>query len=250
MKQIILAAGYATRLHPLTEHTPKPLLPVGGRPMLEHVLASSKAIGGKDGIDKTFVVTNEKFSNDFETWLADYQKTHPDFSGAIINDGTTSNEDRLGAIGDLNFVIESEAIDDDVLVIAGDNLFTGDLSDFGDHCRKTQTPVLGLHDVGSLDEAKKYGVVAVDDAGQLISFEEKPDDPASTLIGIALYYYPRAVLPEIRRYIKEGHNPDQPGRLIQWLYPQQPVHTWTVPGDWLDIGSHETLAAADALFSG
>ncbi len=249
MKQIILAAGYATRLHPLTEHTPKPLLPVGGRPMLEHVLASSNAIGG---IDQTFVVTNEKFSSHFENWLADYQKAHPDFSGAIINDGTTTNEDRLGAIGDLHHVIEREAIEDDVLVIAGDNLFTGDLRGFGERCRKTQTPVLGLHDVGSLEEAKKYGVVAVDaedESGRLISFEEKPEAPKSTLIGIALYYYPRAVLPEIRRYIKEGHNPDQPGRLVQWLYPQQPVHTWTVPGDWLDIGSHETLAAADALFS-
>ena len=96
MKQIILAAGYATRLHPLTEHTPKPLLPVGNQPMIEHVLASSAAIGG---IDNTFVVTNEKFASHFENWLAEYQKAQPDFNGAIINDGTTSNEDRLGAIG-------------------------------------------------------------------------------------------------------------------------------------------------------
>ncbi len=239
MKQIILAAGYATRLHPLTERTPKPLLPVGGKPMLEHVLASSAAIGG---IDQTFVVTNEKFTGQFENWLAEYKNEHPDFNGAIINDGTTSNEDRLGAIGDLHFVMEQESIDDDSLVIAGDNLFTGDLSGFGDHCRETQTPVLGLHDVGSIDEAKKYGVVAVDDAGRLTGFEEKPAEPQSTLIGIALYYYPRAVLPEIRRYIREGNNPDQPGRLVQWLFPQQPVHPWTVPGNWLDIGSHETLA--------
>ena len=246
MKQIILAAGYATRLHPLTEHTPKPLLPVGNQPMIEHVLASSAAIGG---IERTLVVTNKKFAGHFENWLAEYQKAQPDFNGAIINDGTSTNEDRLGAIGDLHHVIEREAIDDNLLVIAGDNLFTGDLRGFGERCRETQSPVLGLHDVGSLEEAKKYGVVAVDDVGQLISFEEKPDAPKSTLIGIALYYYPRAVLPEIRRYIKEGHNPDQPGRLVQWLYPQQPVHTWVVPGDWLDIGSHETLATADALFS-
>ncbi len=246
MKQLILAAGYATRLHPLTEHTPKPLLPVGGRPMLEHVLASSAAIGD---ISQTYVVTNQKFTGHFEQWLGDYQAAHPEFNGAIINDGTTSNGDRLGAIGDLHFVLEQEALDDDLLVIAGDNLFTGDLSGFGARCRETQSPMLGLHDVGSLDEAKKYGVVAVDEAGRLTGFEEKPAEPQSTLIGIALYYYPRAVLPEIRRYIREGHNPDQPGRLIQWLYPQQPVHTWTVPGDWLDIGSLESLAAADTLFS-
>ena len=134
------------------------------------------------------------------------------------------------------------------VLIAGDNLFTGDLSGFGARCRETQTPVLGVYDVGSLEEATKYGVVAVGDAGQISSFEEKPAQPQSTLIGIALYFYPRAALAEIRRYIAEGNNPDQPGRLIQWLYPQQPVHTWKVPGDWLDIGSKETLEAADALF--
>lgn len=246
MKQIVLAAGYATRLHPLTETTPKPLLPVGGTPMLEHVLASTAAIGE---MSQTFVVTNEKYSVNFDDWLTGYQKAYPNFNAAIINDGTTSNDDRLGAIGDLQLVLEREAIDDDVLVIAADNLFTGDLTGFGARCRETNTPVLGVFDVGSLEEAKKYGVVAVDETGRLTSFEEKPAAPKSTLIGIALYFYPRAALPEIFRYLDEGNNPDQPGRLMQWLYPQQPVHTWAIPGDWLDIGSHESLAAANTLFA-
>ena len=246
MKQIILAAGYATRLYPLTERTPKPLLPVAGVPMLEHVLASSAAIGH---IDRTLVVTNNKFAGHFQEWLAGYQDAHPDFNGAIVNDGTTSNEDRLGAIGDLQLALDQESIVDDVLVIAGDNLFTDDLRGFGARCRETNAPVLGLYDVGTREEARKYGVVAVDDDDRLTSFEEKPEEPKSTLIGIALYYYPRATLPEISRYIKEGNNPDQPGRLVQWLYPQQPVYTWTVPGDWLDIGSKETLEAANALFA-
>ena len=246
MKQIILAAGYATRLYPLTENTPKPLLPVAGVPMIEHVLASSAVIGH---IDHTMVVTNNKFAGHLEQWLVGYRETNPNFNGAIINDGTTSNEDRLGAIGDLHLVLKQEAIDDDVLVIAGDNLFTGDLSGYGSHCHKTNAPVLGLYDVGSKEEAGKYGVVSVDDNDLLTSFEEKPEEPKSTLIGIALYYYPRATLPEISRYIEEGNNPDQPGRLVQWLYPQQPVHTWIVPGDWLDIGSKETLEKANALFA-
>ena len=246
MKQIILAAGYATRLYPLTENTPKPLLLVAGEPILEHVLASSAAIGH---IDRTLVVPNNKFAGHFQEWLVDYQKAHPDFNGAIVNDGTTSNEDRLGAIGDLQLVLEQEAIDDDILVIAGDNLFTGDLHGYGARCRETNAPVLGLYDVGTREEARKYGVVAVDDHGRLTSFEEKPEEPKSTLIGIALYFYPLSTLPEISRYIKEGNNPDQPGRLVQWLYSQQPVYTWTVPGDWLDIGSRETLEAANALFA-
>jgi len=246
MKQIVLAAGYATRLHPLTETTPKPLLPVGGTPMLERVLASSAAIGE---INQTFIVTNHKFAAQFSKWMAGYLQAHSESHTAVINDGTTSNDDRLGAIGDLQLVLEREAIDDDVLVIAADNLFTGDLTGFGARCRETKTPVLGVFDVGSLEEAKKYGVVAVDETGRLISFEEKPAAPQSTLIGIALYFYPRAALPEISRYLDEGNNPDQPGRLMQWLYPQQPVHTWPVPGDWLDIGSHESLAAANTLFA-
>ena len=235
MKQIILAAGYATRLHPLTLHTPKPLLSVAGRPMINHVLASTAAIGD---ITDTFVVTNDRFAEQFADWSTD---------STVVNDGTTSNNDRLGAIGDLQFVIEQHGLDDDLLVVAGDNLFTGSLAGFGECCRAAATPVLGVYDVGSLEEARKYGVAGVDADGRLTAFEEKPAEPPSTLIGIALYYYPRAVLPEISRYLVEGNSPDQPGRLIQWLYPQQSVRTWTVPGQWLDIGSPETLTAADAL---
>jgi glucose-1-phosphate thymidylyltransferase len=246
MKQIILAAGYATRLYPLTENTPKPLLPVGNRPMIERVIGSTSVIGT---IDHTYVVTNNKFAGQFTEWLADYKKAYPDFAGTVINDNTTSNDDRLGAIGDLHLVLNQEDIHDDILVIAGDNLITGDLSEFGQCCRDTQESVLGVYDVGSLEEAKKYGVVTVDESGKITSFEEKPVEPQSTLIGVALYYYPRTVIPEIFRYLEEGNNPDQPGRLVQWLFPQQPVHTTIVPGDWLDIGSKETLEVANALFS-
>ena len=103
--------------------------------------------------------------------------------------------------------------------------------------------------MGSLEEAKKYGVVTVDESGRITSFEEKPTKPQSTLIGVALYYYSRTVIPEIFRYLEEGNNPDQPGRLIQWLYPRIPVYTWSVPGTWYDIGSKETLEEADGIFS-
>jgi len=245
MKQIILAAGYATRLYPLTENTPKPLLHVGNRPMIEHVISSTAAIGA---IDETYIVTNSKFSGHFNRWLTKYGQAHPNFCGKVINDGTTSDEDRLGAIGDLNLVLDQENITDDILVVAGDNLFTGDLSNFGECCRDHERSVLGVFDVRSLEEAKKYGVVATDESGQITSFEEKPAEPKSTLIGIALYYYPKDILPEISRYLTEGNNPDQPGRLVQWLYPQQPVHTSNIPGKWLDIGSKETLEAANTLF--
>ena len=243
MKLIVLAAGYATRLYPLTQNTPKPLLPVAGRPLLERVLDCVEAVGG---IDETFIVTNERFAAHFDQWLM-AQPT--DFAGRVINDGSISNDDRLGAIGDLALVLEQGGIDDDILVVAGDNLFSESLAGFGEHCRNCGTPVLGVYDVGTREEATKYGVVAVDEAGRLTDFQEKPAEPPSTLISVALYYYPHATVPRVSEYLAAGNNPDQPGRFVQWLYSRVPVHTWRVPGQWLDIGSMETFEEANKLFS-
>ena len=136
-----------------------------------------------------------------------------------------------------------------MIVVAGDILFSEGLGEYGRLCAETKAPVLGVYNVGSLEEATKYGVVESNAEGHIVSFEEKPAEPKSTLIGIALYHYPKAVLPLIDQYIADGNNPDQPGRLIQWLYPQMPVHTWSVPGTWYDIGSKETLEEADRIFT-
>ena len=171
------------------------------------------------------------------------------FAFTIINDGSTDDSNKLGAIGDLNLVLKQERVDDDLIVVAGDNLFSEKLGAFGEFCRAKNAPVLGLYDVGSLEAAKKYGVVAVGREGVIADFKEKPAQPASTLIGIALYYYPRATLKLVDQYLAEGNNPDQPGRLIQWLYPRTPVYTWAVPGIWYDIGSKETLEEANRIFA-
>lgn len=246
MKVIILAAGYATRLYPLTLTQPKPLLPVAGQPMIDYVLDNLAPIGG---LDKVFVVTNAKFAGHFERWAADYRTAKQPLDFEVINDGSTDDSNKLGAIGDLNLVLTRKSLDDDLVVVAGDNLFSEPLTGFGRLCRGLTSPVLGVYDVGTLEQAKKYGVVEVDDGGRIISFVEKPPQPQSTLIGIALYYYPRVCLPLIRQYVAEGNNPDQPGRLIQWLYPRMPVLTWPVPGLWYDIGSKETLEEANRIFS-
>ena len=182
-------------------------------------------------------------------WADDYRARKSNLEFTIINDGSTDDTNKLGAIGDLNLVLDRENLDDDLIVVAGDNLFNQSLEAFGTFCREKQEVVLGVYDVGSLDQAKKYGVVDVDTSGKVRSFVEKPADPASTQIGIALYYYPKKTLPLIRQYIAEGNNPDQPGRLIQWLYPKQPVYTWSVPGIWYDIGSKETLEEANRIFA-
>jgi glucose-1-phosphate thymidylyltransferase len=247
MKVVILAAGYATRLYPLTLTQPKPLLPVAGRPMIDHVLDRLAAI---PAIDHVFVVTNAKFTSHFQKWSEAAHSRHPKFKFTVVNDGSTDDSNKLGAIGDLHFTITRNQVSDDILVVAGDNLFSEPLGAFGRFCVEKQAPVLGVYDVGSLDQAKKYGVVDVDSGGRITKFEEKPAQPASTLIGIALYYYPANVVPRISQYVAEGNNPDQPGRFVQWLYPRLPVYTWTVPGIWYDIGSKETLEEANRIFAG
>ena len=246
MKVIILAAGYATRLYPLTLTQPKPLLPVAGQPMVEYVLDNLAPIGG---IDRIYVVTNNKFAGHFQKWADHYAATKAKLNFTIVNDGSTDDTNKLGAIGDINYVLKTQNVDDDVMVVAGDNLFSKKLEGFGQFCREKNAPVLALYDVGNLEEIKKYNSISLDDQGRITYFEEKPRNPTSTLTGIALYYYPKQTLPLIRQYIAEGNNPDQPGRLIQWLYPRTPVFTWKVPGIWYDIGSKETLEEANKIFA-
>ena len=245
MKVIILAAGYATRLYPLTLTQPKPLLPVAGKPMVEHVIDNLAPI---PGIDRIYVVTNAKFAGHFQKWSDHYRATKAKLDFTVCNDGSTDDTNKLGAIGDINFVLNTQQVDDDLIVVAGDNLFSEKLSDFGKTCREKNAPVLALYDVGNLEEIKKYNSITVDAQGRITFFEEKPKQPASTLTGIALYFYPRQTIALIKQYIAEGNNPDQPGRLVQWLYPRTPFYTWRVPGIWFDIGSKETLEEANQIF--
>jgi glucose-1-phosphate thymidylyltransferase len=246
MKIIILAAGYATRLYPLTLNQPKPLLPVAGKPMIDHVLDNLAAISG---IDRVYVVTNAKFAGHFQKWADAHHGTRSGLKFTIVNDQSTDDSNKLGAIGDLHLVLTREKVDDDVIVVAGDNLFSEKLDGFGKFAREKNAPVLALYDVGNLEEIKKYNSITVDGAGKITFFEEKPKQPTSTLTGIALYYYPKSVLPLIHQYIAEKNNPDQPGRLVQWLYPRVPFLTWKVPGIWYDIGSKENLEEANRVFA-
>lgn len=246
MKVIILAAGYATRLYPLTLTQPKPLLPVAGKPMIDHVLDN---LAGIKGIDRVYVVTNAKFAGHFQKWSEAYRasKTRLDFT--IVNDGSTDDKNKLGAIGDLHLVLTREKVDDDVIVVAGDNLFSERLDGFAEAAQRRNAPMEAVYDVGSLEEVKKYNSISVDADGRITFFEEKPKNPTSTLTGIALYFYPKSSIPLIHQYIAEGNNPDQPGRLVQWLYPRGPFYTWKVPGLWYDIGSKETLEEANRIFA-
>jgi len=240
VKAIILAGGYATRLRPLTDDLSKCLLPVGGRPMLDWILDRVEQV---EEIDEVHVVTNQRFAQDFEHWAM--------FKPGVTvhDDGTTSNEDRLGAIGDVAFTLEQAGIvDDDVIVIAGDNLFDYDLQSYVDFWRgKGVASAVAIRDVGDLRLASQYGVVALDDDDRVIQFVEKPEHPTSTLCATATYIYHREHLPLVGRYLAEGNPPDQSGSFFEWLRAREPVYGYWFTGVWLDIGDKEQLLAADNI---
>jgi glucose-1-phosphate thymidylyltransferase len=246
MDVIILAAGYATRLYPLTLDKAKPLLEVAGKPIIEWGLDT---LADVPGLGTIYIVTNDKFANDFQAWADRYQHRQLQFKFRIINDGSKSDDDKLGAIGDINFVITRESLaKSDLLIVAGDNLFSESLADFVEYAKKTEATV-AVYDVGDLEKIKKYGNITIDSGGVITHFEEKPEKAQSTLAAVALYYYSREMIPLLTTYLAAGNNPDQPGRFVQWLYTRKPVKTFQIKGKWLDIGSKETLKEANGIFA-
>jgi glucose-1-phosphate thymidylyltransferase len=247
MNALILAAGYATRLYPLTLTKAKPLLEVAGKPMIEWVLDHLAPV---PNLETVYVVTNNKFVKDFQTWAEDYRRRHPGPALKIIDDGSTDDSDKLGAIGDINLVLmrEEDVAKSDLIIVAGDNLFSESLEEFVKSAQGSEA-TLATYDVGDLEAIKKYSSITVDSAGIITEFVEKPAEPTSTVTGIALYYFSRDVVPLFRTYLAAGNNPDQPGRFIQWLYPRTPVKTHQIKGTWFDIGSKETLEEANGIFA-
>jgi glucose-1-phosphate thymidylyltransferase len=240
MKAVILAAGYATRLAPLTDSIAKQLLPVGGRPMLDWVCDKVDEVS-----DDIHLVTNSRFADDFRRWASGRDGV------SVHDDGTVSNDDRLGAIGDVAFVLERTGLDDDLLVIAGDNLFDFGLHGFAAFWElKGVASAVAVYDCGNLELATHYGVVELGEDGRLLGFEEKPSEPASTLVATATYIYHREHLTLVARYLAEGNPPDQPGRLVAWLCRREPVYGYAVEGEWYDIGSPDQLLEADNRWRG
>jgi glucose-1-phosphate thymidylyltransferase len=246
MNALILAAGYATRLYPLTLNKAKPLLEVAGKPIIEWV---ADQLTGILALETVYVVTNHKFAADFSTWAASYRSKREGPGFTVIDDGTNSDADKRGAIGDIHFVLNMKNIyESDLLVVAGDNLFSEPLVEFAEF--SAQHPAaIGVYDVKSLDRARNYNQLTTNSVGILTSFEEKISNPTSTICGIALYYYGPEALRLLDLYVREGNNPDQPGRFVQWLYKRLDVFTFPIRGLWYDIGSRETLEEANVLFS-
>lgn len=244
MKALVLAAGYATRLYPLTLDQPKPLLKVGGKPIIEYILDKIYEI---EKIDQIYIVTNNKFKNNFDEWLKNYNSKRPI---NIINDGTLSNDDRLGAVGDINFVIKQENINDDLLVIAGDNLFEFSLTKLTDIKNQKNSAVMAVMDLKDPKLiANRYGNIIIDQDNKIINFEEKPAEPKSSLAASATYLFTKEALVEVNNCLRENPNLDAPGNLIIYLINKQPVYAYLVEGKWFDIGSLDQLKEADELYT-
>lgn len=248
LNALILAAGYAVRLHPLTIDTPKPLLPVAGRPLLDYMLDELRAI---PDIGRVVVVTNHRFAPHLTNWAATTTAVGP-WPIDVVDDGTMTNDTRLGAIGDLAFVLHTfPALGrDPLLVLAGDNLVDfrlGDMvADF--RAREVGASVVALVQSDDLPELRRSGVVTIDHHRRVIGFVEKPTDPPSDLICPAFYCYAADALGRIPEYLAAGNPPDAPGNLVAWLHPRAPVYGHVYGAPRYDIGSLESYEAACALY--
>ncbi len=233
MKAVILCAGYATRLYPLTLDKPKHLLEIKGRPLLSYVVEKIP-----ETIDEIFIVTNDKFYNNFIWWLQN-QSEEIKAKTEIINDGTSTNETRLGGIGDLYFVIKEKNIQDDILVVLGDNLFTFSLNEFVELFNKVKKTTAGIYQVDDKELVKKYSVVEIKN-NKLVSFEEKPQEPKTNLSSIGLYIFSKDDLKKIEEYMQTDLKKDAPGYLIEYFCKQkEEIYAYIFEGQWHDIGSLE-----------
>jgi glucose-1-phosphate thymidylyltransferase len=247
MKTIILAAGYATRLYPLTKDTPKPLLPVAGKPTIEYILSHLLPV---QDIDIVYIITNDKFYRQFVEWKKGFDKKHPtDKKIVVMNDGTSTNESRLGSIGDINFVISKTLLDDDLLMIAGDSLFDFELDGMVGYFHKKKGSILCAYRTSDTETLKRRGVIKIDKTNRVIDFKEKPEQPESDIAVPAIHVYKRDTLKLFGQYLSEGNNPDAPGYFVDWLYKREPLYAYFFKGNCYDIGNAESYSKVNQIFS-
>ena len=242
MKAIVLAAGYATRLYPLTINKPKALLEVGGQTILDFVVSEIVTI---PEIDEIAIVTNARFYETFEEWnkSADYG-----VKITVINDNTDSDDNKLGAIGDMKYTIDKLKLDDDLLVMASDNIFTFRLKDFYDKYKELDEDIILIKEIESESDLKRMANVVTDENGKVIKMVEKPPVPISKTAAYASYIYKKETLPLINRYLAEGNNPDAPGFFPSWLINHKDLYTYTFTGECYDIGTPEAYAEVCELY--
>jgi len=238
MKAIILAAGYATRLYPLTINTPKALLPIAGLPMMDYLIREVITL---PDMKEIHIVSNHKFAAMFDDWVTGAVSRYPGIDFKVWDDGTLSNEDRLGAVGDMQFVVEHARLDDDVIVAASDNFFTFPLKPFADMFFEQQRDLLLAGTIDDVATLRRFAVAELDENNTVLSLVEKPQTPPSHTAVYALYLYRRDTLPLIRQYLDEGNSPDAPGHFPEWLCRKgRALGAYVFDGECIDIGTPDS----------
>lgn len=244
MKVLLLNAGYATRLYPLTENMPKSLLPLGKRLIIDYILDS---IDELPDVNEIVLISNSKFAAQFTDWANSLDR-----SGkapiSVLDDGTNSPDNMRGAIGDIKFAIEEKNIDEDICIMAGDNIFTYDIKDMYNFFREKDKDTLVAIHVPEKHQLQKLAVALLDDEGKILDMTEKPKEPKSNWGIYATYFYKRETIKLIDTYLEEGNSPDAPGNFPSWLYKRQPVYAFKAQGDCIDIGTLENYEKTKAEY--
>ncbi len=243
MKAIILAAGYATRLYPLTRNKAKALLPIGGKPMIDYIVEQMDTVAE---LDEIYVVTNSRFAAQFREWAAQAQSCLPI---SILDDGTTSDENRRGAIGDISFVINEKQIDDELMVVAGDNFFTYSLRDYVAYFHEKDCDCVCVKEWPDKKMLSQFGIALLSSDGLVLDIEEKPEQPKSNMAVFAAYLYRRDTVPLFAEYLAAGNKPDAPGNFPAWLYRRKEVYAYVFDGECYDIGTPESYEEVQRLMA-
>lgn len=242
MKALILAAGYATRLYPLTLDRPKALLPIAGKAIIDYIVDQIETI---EPIDELVVISNHKFYPHFSQWSKQRQSR---LGIKILNDNTTDDSNKLGAIGDIQFAIDTLGIDDDLLIMAGDNIFTFELNNYYNAYISKNSDMILVKEMDNLSDLKRMANVETDSEGKVIGMEEKPENPKTNLAAFASYIYKKDTVPLIKQYLDEGNNPDAPGFFPSWLYKIKGLYAYKFTGECYDIGTHESYKEVNEIF--
>jgi len=238
MKNVVIAAGYATRLGELTRNFPKPLLKIGDNTILGRMLDDIDTI---NAIDEHIIITNHRFAGIFEEWSRGVHYTKPI---TIVDDGTETNETRLGAVCDLLFAMEKLHIDDDLLVVAADNLLFFSFSEFVDFAKEKATSCIMCHEQPSIEKLQRTGVIVVDEHMKVLNMEEKPQEPKSHWAVPPFYIYQKKDLELVRHSVENGCGKDAPGNLAHYMVEHTTMHAWPMTAGRFDIGSLDTYYQA------
>lgn len=238
MKNIVIAAGYATRLGELTRNYPKPLLKIGDSTILGRMLDDIDRI---PEIDEHIIITNHRFAHIFKEWAQEQHYAKP---VTIVDDGTETNETRLGAVCDLLYAMEKLHIDDDILVVAADNILFFSFKEFVDYANEKGTSCIMCHEQPSLEKLQRTGVVVLDADNRVVNMEEKPQNPKSTWAVPPFYIYKKHDLDKVRHSVENGCGKDAPGNLAHYMVDNTVMHAWRMTAGRFDIGSLDTYKEA------